>query len=367
MAPVSDPTRSARAAARRRADGFTLVELLVVIAIIGILVALLLPAVQAAREAARRAQCQNNLKQLGLASLNYHDTKGAYPVSVGQWAEERNLQGEWIGPSGGSLSRSNGGPGYSGAGWITQVLPFIEEQSLFESIEPGFTGSFTVVGAGRGMGLRTIRPFLEQQLAAITCPSDESARPSTEQFWWPNTLIATTSYKGVIGDSILPEGEGSSQTPGATVGPYGSSDTADNPDLTRVGSPNCHNTVDCNGVIWRNNYYRPISIRKVTDGTSKTFLIGEGVVSQDFHSAAYFGDGDWATCGVPLNAFDFAADVATIKQEWYRHRGFKSLHPGGVQFVSCDGSVRFVDEGVSTPAYRAAATRDGGETVGGDD
>ncbi len=350
---------------KRTSSGFTLVELLVVIAIIGILVALLLPAVQAAREAARRMSCQNGLKQMVLASLNFHNTNGNFPVSVGQWVEERDIEDNWLGPDGqnGTRDRNAGGPGYSGNGWITQLLPYIEEQAMYDGMKIGFEGDFTTAGSGRGMGRRDIRNFISQQLPAITCPSDNSARPSEEQFWWtlPPVSIATTSYKGCIGDSIIPEGEGGSQAPGATSSPFGPAGPVDDPNVTYIGSPNCHNTVDCNGIIWRNSYFRPISIRKITDGTSNTFLIGESVASQDFHSAAYFGDGDWATCGIPLNHFEWE-EPNLVRNEWQRFRGFKSLHPGGAQFAHCDGSVHFVQEDINVRAYRSLGTRNGGET-----
>jgi prepilin-type processing-associated H-X9-DG protein len=330
-------------------------------------VALLLPAVQAAREAARRSQCVNNLKQWGLACLNYHDTQKHFPISIGHWGEQARIPG-----ASGAGANVSGSPaaakGLSGAGWIAHTLPYIEEQTLADAMEPGFTGNFNVAGAGRGIGRRDIRDFTSTQIAAITCPSDDSARPSDAQFHFISSvgppvvgvLTATTSYKGNIGDSIIPIGENSAQSPGAT-GPteWGNSDIVGGDNYTLIGSPNAHNTVDANGVLWRNSHYKPVSIRKISDGTSKTFIVGEGVVSEDFHSAAYFADGDWATCGIPLNYF--AKDQANIRTEWYKHRGFKSLHPGGANFVMCDGSVQFVNDGVSTAIYRSSATRAGGE------
>ncbi|MGL4513547.1 MAG: DUF1559 domain-containing protein [Lacipirellulaceae bacterium] len=357
-----EPQRTSPAAPRAPRRAFTLVELLVVIAIIGILVALLLPAVQAAREAARRSQCVNNLKQWGLACLNYHDTRQHFPISIGQWDERARLPGASGG--GPDLSSPATKNGFSGAGWIANALPFIEEQALSDAMEPGFTGNFTTAGAGRGVGRRDIRDFTSRQIGAITCPSDDSARPSDQQFYWsqPPVLVATTSYKGNIGDSIIPIGENESQAPGKT-GPteWGDADVVGGSDYTLVGSPNAHNTIDANGVIWRNSHYKPVSIRKISDGTSKTFLVGESIVAEDYHSAAYFADGDWATCGIPPNVAPTSFEPAAIIREWWRYRGFKSLHPGGINFAMCDGSVQFIQEGIERRAYRAAATRAGGE------
>ncbi|MEO1495750.1 MAG: DUF1559 domain-containing protein [Planctomycetota bacterium] len=344
--------------------GFTLVELLVVIAIIGILVSLLLPAVQAAREAARRSQCVNNMKNVALAVLNHHDTFGEFPISVSQWVQEVDIDGNFVGPDGGLLSTANGGPGYTGVGWIPRVLPYLEEQVMYDQMQPAFDGGDFATGlAGRGLGLRTIRDTIAQQLNVLSCPSDESATVSTEQqYFAPFIQVATTSYKGNIGDSIL------AADPGATEGYDGSTALPfDDPNFWQylsVGSPNSHNTVDCNGVLYRTSYFKPISIRKVTDGTSKTYLIGENVVSQDPHSAAYFADGDWATCGIPLNRFDYVSTLEEMRADAAlanSQRGFKSLHPGGANFANCDGSVSFTSEAISTPAYRSAATRAGDE------
>ncbi|QDU90231.1 hypothetical protein Pla175_36330 [Pirellulimonas nuda] len=342
-------------------SGFTLVELLVVIAIIGILVALLLPAVQAAREAARRISCSNAMKNVGLAALNYEVSAKHLPISIHQWSEERDINGKYFGKS---RDVATGGDGYCGKGWIVDILPQLEEQALYDGMKPGFVGDFTKSLAGRGMGLRAIREnYIGQQLKVLTCPSDPSATTSTQQFYWQGIEVATSSYKGCIGDSIIPEGENAAQDPGSTSSPFGNGDGHVTPAPPAIGSPNAHNTVDCNGVLFRNSYYRPVRLSKITDGTSKTFLAGESVISQDFHSAAYFSDGDWATCGIPLNYFALDASEDDLKREWYKGRGFKSLHPGGAQFVMVDGSVHFVNEDIDTLNFRGLATRAGDEVT----
>jgi len=346
----------------RRSDrclrgGFTLVELLVVIAIIGILVALLLPAVQAAREAARRMSCSNNLHNIGLACLNFHDSAKHLPITISQWPEDWNLHmTQFLGPKDGKMDPKNGGPGYSGKGWIVDILPPMEETTIYDAIKTALKNStgdkkFTLTGptSGSGMGHPAIRDIISQQLPWLSCPSDPSAQPS-DRLWYWRVFTATTSYKGVIGDSeITSDGGGPAK---------------DSP-FTDLGSDDCHNTAECNGLIWRATYFYPVSLRKVTDGTSKTFMVGESVVAQDYHSAAFFSDGDWATCGNPLNYFIIPEEETEIKKapNWQAARGFKSLHPGGAQFVMADGSVQFVNESISHDVYRGLSTRDGGETV----
>jgi prepilin-type N-terminal cleavage/methylation domain-containing protein len=157
-----------RAQSRRR-PGFTLVELLVVIAIIGILVALLLPAVQAAREAARRSQCQNNLKQLALACHNHHDNKKRLPFSVSPWAE-------------------GGPPPRTGRGWIIEALPFMEQQNLYVAFEPSRVGDMF-----SGGGILNCQPQLATVLEALTCPSDPSQRLSTNMYQLSGITVAVTS------------------------------------------------------------------------------------------------------------------------------------------------------------------------------
>ena len=346
--------RSSYSCARR---GFTLVELLVVIAIIGILVALLLPAVQAAREAARRISCSNNLHNIGLACINAHDTTKHLPFSIGQWAEDYDRNRVWIGPpNGGKMDAANGGPGYNGKGWVVDILPAMEETALSDAIRTALkasTSAFKITGpaAGFGMGHPSIRTMLAQQPAWLACPSDPSAKPSTDQYYWDfsgQVTTATTSYKGCLGDSVITDGNG---------GP------ASFPGLG--STPDCHNTADCNGLIWRNTYFKPINFKKITDGTNKTFLIGEDVVDQDYWSAAFFADGSWASCGIPLNHFVYpdTKSFITVPPQWQRTRGFKSRHSGGAQFVMADGSVHFVNESIDSNVYRGLATRNGSEAV----
>ena len=330
--------------------GFTLVELLVVIAIIGILVALLLPAIQAAREAARRMSCSNSLHNIGLAVLNFSDAQKHVPYSHDMWPEEADGSGAWVGPPNGSLFSGNGGPGFSGRGWMVQILPQMEEQPKYDAIMAGLktkTGKNNWLDPpfatlGNGMGTIEIRPIMQTQIPWLSCPSDPTAMPSDKQFHWKPNLVATSCYKGVIGDDIV--------WPQQTTFKDGS------------GPPDCHNNVSgCNGLFWRTSYFKPLKLKDIIDGQSKTFMVGECVVGQDFHSAALFADGDWASTNVPLNFFIPNGTEDDIIAQWYQVRSFRSNHPGGAQFVMADGSVHFIDDGIDGAAYRALATRNGGE------
>ncbi len=338
----------------KRRSAFTLVELLVVIAIIGVLVALLLPAVQAAREAARRIQCANNLKSMGLATLNFHDTKKHFPISIPHWAGQYRTA-ECSGGVTVSSNPEDASPtGYNGKGWIVDILPQIEQQAAHDRIVGDSKGKFSASSTGgRGMGRIGIRDIVSSQLSVFTCPSDASSAPSDSQQWYwskEGVTTATTSYKGNVGDTLL----STDSNPCST--------SVDPPASLETGSPDVHNTVSNNGLFQRTSFFEPINLRNVTDGTSNTFMIGEVVVSQDYHSAAFFSDGDWATCGLPLNFFLQNASEDDLKNKyWYKLRGYKSLHPGGAQFVLADGSVHFIQENIDTISYRALSTRDGGE------
>jgi len=348
---------TARSTQRRsQPRGFTLVELLVVIAIIGVLVALLLPAVQAAREAARRSSCSNNLHNIGLATMNFADAQGRLPHSYDHFPEERESGAEgspWVGPPNGSLDPSNGGPGFSGRGWMVDILPQMEQPAVYAGITNGLK---TTKGKakfaeprpanGAGMSAPEIRPFVTNQIPWMLCPSDTTAGPSSVQWYWTPEIVATSCYKGVLGDHVI--------WPQFTSHQDGT-------------LPDCHNNLNfgngCNGLFWRTAYYRPVKLKDITDGQSNTFMVGESIVEQDSHSAALFADGDWASCNVPLNFFLFGLSEEERKGLWYETRGFRSFHPGGAQFSMADGSVQFAREGIDHKTYRALATRNGDEVA----
>ncbi|HTN75244.1 MAG TPA: DUF1559 domain-containing protein [Pirellulaceae bacterium] len=298
--------------------GFTLVELLVVIAIIGVLVALLLPAVQSAREAARRMQCTNHLKQLALAVHNYHGTFDAIPVSMGYGAEG---------------ARPTANP--NGKGWIVSVLPHLEQQALYDQFSLGFAGNFT---AGSGIKNPLCRDAMKTRVSFLNCPSDPSGRKIVQtQAQWPSIDVALTNYKGVIGDTRM---GGSSSAHQGT-------------------EPDCHSTNNCNGSFYRNNYQDGISFASYRDGTSNTFLIGEDVPAENNHSTAFYCNGDYASCHAPLNYFPKPSTPDT----WPNVISFRSLHTGGGNFALADGSVRFVSDSINYTLYRGLSTKAGSEVV----
>jgi prepilin-type N-terminal cleavage/methylation domain-containing protein/prepilin-type processing-associated H-X9-DG protein len=337
----------------RKRSAFTLVELLVVIAIIGILVALLLPAIQAAREAARRTSCANNLKNLGLGVLNYHDSKKHFPISYGAFSV-----GESPKPQ-------------PGVGWILDMLPQIEEQSLYDEFKRGgaYEGQFrenkahlTVGNAGIISTKNGIScpKLLQTQLAILACPSDPSTRKVREDQWqFGGWLVAVTNYKGSVGDTFLGETFGGTY---ANSNPISGIYDEPPPTYDSAAVHDCHHNVRCRGIFFRQSYQRPVKISKVTDGTSKTIMIGEDLPDYNRHSAAFYANGDWCSCNIPLNnLINFPPETIDINA-WWDQQGFRSRHPGGAQFGLVDGSVRYIVETISNATYRTACTRDGDET-----
>jgi prepilin-type N-terminal cleavage/methylation domain-containing protein/prepilin-type processing-associated H-X9-DG protein len=347
---------------KRKREAFTLVELLVVIAIIGILVALLLPAIQAAREAARRSACANNLKNLSLAALNHHDIRKHFPVSMG-------LAGVDTVPEGVTQPA---------VGWTVNVLPELEEQPLYDQFKAGgaFEGNFTVGFCVRGgapnLGMASklngisVPELMKTQLSILQCPSDGLAKQlRNDQYQWNGCFVAVTSYKGVSDDTWANEDLSS-----AAASPYGN----ENPpeyrsglysELPPAGSEqyDCHRDTRCRGIFFRQSFRKPVRIAKITDGTSKTLMIGEDLPEYNYHSAAFFSNGTWCSCNTPMN-YGLGQEPATIAVDrWWDAQGFRSYHPGGVHFALADGSVRFLSDSVDNIFYRTSCTRDGAEVV----
>jgi len=302
--------------AAHRRNGFTLVELLVVIAIIGILIALLLPAVQAAREAARRSQCSNHLKQLGLALHNYHDTFLKFPPAG------------WI--TGNQLS------------WIPYIFPFIEQTPLYEKV------NFEAQGATPVYAQNYIAAA--QPITTLLCPSSKQLQSQngesyTDPITHTTTLTYTTHYYGVLGPlGTIPQFGGTTSTPA---------------NYTYEG-PTGYGNFSLEGTMGRGRCY---ALRDITDGTSNTFLLGElSWNDANIYRTLVRGTHD-GTCACAKNVI-YAINLikyTTSDLTTYNNTSFGSQHPGGCHFAMADASVRFVSETIDMDIYKATASRSSGE------
>jgi len=341
-----------------RNSGFTLVELLVVIAIIGILVALLLPAIQAAREAARRSQCSNNLKQLGLAFQNYHTVNNRFPLGS---------------------SQAKAGPGgkvdYGGfASWHVFILPFVEEQSIHDQID------------FRNLPSGPYGPMVSQvliggvKLEAVTvpyakCPSDSSPAIAESE----DGPSAWTNYAGNRG-TMVSSRHGSCLQFDGELRPLLNLET--DPVLGTLANEwaDCNSSKTCSGIMGNGGY--GAKIREISDGTSKVFCVGEilpecrsDAVTPDTGEPRYYSD-MWSYSRMPSNTLtnapintdtcapnDRSASSCDRVDSWQMSRGFKSRHPGGATFALCDGSVQFFNETMDLQAYQRLGDRADGEIV----
>jgi prepilin-type N-terminal cleavage/methylation domain-containing protein/prepilin-type processing-associated H-X9-DG protein len=362
--------------AHRRRGAFTLVELLVVIAIIGVLVALLLPAVQAAREAARRGACVNNLHNLAIAVHSFHDARQRFPVdedyydqtgpfafNTGDLADPVNTQYQTVDDPIRTARK------LSGAGWIVEVLPQMEQQALFNRFKPFLDRPWMRLKQGMNANDVDLRLALQVQPEILLCPSNELRGPRDDQYPYSSSMevtggpipVAVTHYKGNSGDGSFEPNP--AESPLGTR-PYGF--WTYNPPL------NCYNRTDCFGIFWRATYHRDgVKMKEIVDGTTNTLLLGEAS-PEDGNSPAWSSDGDWAIAGVQLNwdwqSKGFCLDSGGspnpgTRSCWPLMRGFRGKHPGGVNFAFADGNVRFISESIEHLTYRALSTRAGEEVV----
>lgn len=331
-----------------RSRGFTLVELLVVIAIIGILIALLLPAVQAAREAARRMQCKTNLKNLALACLNHEDAQGHFP-SAG-WSAE------WIGdPDRGFGKRQPGG-------WIYNTLPYLESQDVHD-IGKGAPGNKKKYILGT---------MFTQALHFQNCPSRRnpeqikfgvggSASWTLHNATWPKAddRVCRSDYAG-NGGTVRP---GDPRPQSTAVG------DDDSWWAQRAGG----NQDNYTGLFCPRSMY---TIRDVTDGTANTILIGEKHLRPDaYYSGADGGDNQPMFLGYDVDCIRFSmfSNLGpqyvfppmqdNVDDTRYLIYGFGSAHPSNVNCAMVDGSVQSIAYDIDMDVFHRLCNRKDGEPI----
>lgn len=323
----------------RSSAGFTLVELLVVIAIIGVLVSLLLPAVQAAREAARRSQCVNNEKQIGLALLNYESARGNLPA--GRHGCDASVTPSVVGcEAQPSVERS-------AMSAFVKILPYIELQNLYDRLDLSNQGLIiydaTTNGSFGPWATPAVQEALHERPTSLVCPSAGS-----------NAEPDSLRYASDVGWDLPP-----------ATGDYamcmGHRGPSWDRDFFAVKTDN-------SGLFF---YIREIELREIEDGTSSTFFAGEVLDSHTIDSANFWSRAERHLDGMrttdnPVNTQagpDFAdLTINHRKREapdrpYFATGSFGSRHPRGANFVFADGHVEFISEDIDKDTYTKYATR----------
>jgi prepilin-type N-terminal cleavage/methylation domain-containing protein len=321
---------------------FTLVELLVVIAIIGILIALLLPAVQAAREAARRTQCANSFKQVGLALHNHHSAKKRNPPGTSY-----NLNLYWQAATCGTNPFVSGKAPLHNYSWSGLLLPYLEEKgvsSVFNYSDDALSPTATAAGptnfAISGTPIPSyLCPTDPQNRELVSCCSNRwNGATEPEDVAHVSMCAVVDTYDFTCSSGVIPKLFGGGGA--ATVDPkYG------------------------NGAF--GNFYGARIPKDFPDGTSKTLAVGEVLGA----GSATFAGHYWTSHNLQDTAEGINGINTIVGGTWptsggFRATGFASRHLGGCQFLKVDGSVSFVTENISQKVLQAMTTRAGGEVIG---
>ncbi|QDU78276.1 Type II secretion system protein G precursor [Bremerella volcania] len=321
---------------KKQSRGFTLVELLVVIAIIGVLIALLLPAVQQAREAARRMSCSNQMKQIGLALHNYHDTHLSFPPGAVS-GHVTCVNGTT--PLGGNSNECT----QTFAPWTVLILPFAEQNSLHDQFD--FTRIFSPFSSSCSS---PNKQYQFEPLEMYKCPSDPNSGGDAP----------TLNY-------LACQGGGDPGTVNAEL------------HVACAGTSSPTRYFFTNGMFYNNS---PTRFSDVTDGMTNTFMVGESMYHflLGSHPGIATRETSWAsgqlvnsvfatpiTLCAAANPINSATPVATTHQLAEMTSTFGSRHPGGCMFTLGDASVRFFSENMDLAVYRSMGRRADGGPVGG--